>query len=247
MKWEEFKLSQVLVLMPIIHIAIASIFIFSYCAGFGAHFSAFESPSDIFRISVGDLIGLYITILLGPAVITIVRVTSPTPYAQDIVNAILEPEAKGKAQNVLNRTRLWLFIGLILLTIIGMYSIYFQIEQNKAIIFLGLFAPAVAWTAIGTWWLGNRLKLTNLTLETIGLVIYIGLSAIHSGLNSGQSERHLSYNAKSDRYPYCGKNQIVRRVSDYYLVILPNGQKALADEKCDLKIAIPPPQQFSLL
>gem|GEM_PF-1753684 len=75
--WRALGWGNILVALPFVHVAISTLFLVGYCAGFGAHLGRYVRPEDIFAISISEVVMIYLIIIVQVALFS--RIAGPTP------------------------------------------------------------------------------------------------------------------------------------------------------------------------
>lgn len=235
------RLGHTLVAIPVAQILGSAFFLWSYCLGFGANLVAHASATDLFSVSISDMVRVYAVSLIFPLSITLMRVTSATPYAADMVNALpIDQQASARATN--RKFRIFInVISIVVFLFFGGRVIYEYISGKQ-------FPYAQLWIAIQipsvvVWMKFCEVRnFSNWTFESGALIGGFLISIFCTGAIKGQSDRFLSYEQARATHTYCSKSVVLRQLSTKYLAIQPDGSRALISEDCKAIFGIPAPQ-----
>lgn len=235
------RLGHTLVAIPVAHILGSAFFLWSYCLGFGANLVAHASATDLFSVSISDMVRVYAVSLIFPLSITLMRVTSATPYAVDMVNA-LPIDKQISARSIHHKTRIFInFISIFIFVFFSGRTIYEYISDKQ-------FPYAELWFAIQIpsvvlWMKFCEVRgFSNWTFESGALIGGFLISIFFTGAIKGQSDRFISYEQAKVTHTYCSKSVVLRQLSNKYLAILPDGSRALISEDCKAIFGIPAPR-----
>ncbi|WHO37260.1 hypothetical protein PMI04_011825 [Sphingobium sp. AP49] len=235
------RLGHTLVAIPVAHILGSALFLWSYCLGFGANIVVYASASDLFSVSISDMVRVYVLSLLFPLVITLTRLTSATPYAVDMANALpLDQQAGAHATNRKMRKFLnWIAIAIFL--IFGGRALYEYLSDEQfpyPTIWVAFQVPVlIAWMV-----LCEKREFGNWTFESGALLGGFVLSLFCIGATKGQSDRFLPYADALTTHTTCSKSVVLRQISSKYLAILPDGSRVLISEDCKVVFRVPKPR-----
>jgi hypothetical protein len=235
------RLGHTLVAIPVAHILGSAFFLWSYCLGFGANLVVHASASDLFSVSVSDMVGVYGLSLVLPLSMTLMRVTSATPYAVDMANAL--PQHKQPRAHLLNRKlrRLinWFAIAIfVICSTRATYDFYYGHQFSYTMLWAALQIP----TTIGWMTFCERRNYSSYTFEAGTLLGGFAVSLFCIGATKGQIDRFTLYSEAAKTHTSCGKNVVLRQVSSKFLAILPNNTRALISEDCKVAFRVPPPR-----
>lgn len=239
------RLGHILVAIPVAHILGSAFFLWSYCLGFGANLVVYASASDLFSVSISDMVRVYALALLLPLVVTLFRVTSATPYAVDMANAL--PADQQPAAHAANKTvrTILNWVALAILLVFGGRTFYQCLVGEQfpyTTLWAALQIPAVMqWMMFcekrdyGTW-----------TFESGAISLGFIIAIFCLGATKGQSDRFLLYRSASATHTLCSQSVVLRQISGKFLAILPNGSRALISESCKVIFKVPPPRGLPL-
>lgn len=235
------RLGHILVAIPVAHILGSALFLWSYCLGFGANLVVFASASDLFSVSISDMVRVYALSLLLPLVLTLTRLTSATPYAVDMVNA-LPPDQQAGAHGATRRVRSFLNWGAVAIFLLfGGRAIYEYLSDRQ-------FPYLTVWVTLqipgSMLWMAfcEKRNFSNWTFESGILLGGFIISLICIGTTKGQNDRFLPYTDAVITHTSCSKLVVLRQISSKYLAILPDGSRALISEDCKVVFRVPRPR-----
>lgn len=239
------RLGHTLVAIPVAHVLGSAFFLWSYCLGFGANLVVHASASDLFSVSVSDMVRVYALSLVLPLAVTLMRVTSATPYAVDMANA-LPQEQQPRAHSLnkkMRRSLNWFAAGIFAVCFArSAYDLYIGNQFPYTILWIALQLPAtVAWMTFS-----ERRSYSGYTFEAGTLIGGFIISLFCIGATKGQSDRFVLYKDALGTHTSCARNIVLRQISGKYLAILPNNARALISEDCKVVFRVPPPRGRSL-
>lgn len=85
---EKLSLNNVIVLVPLGHVLVAAIYLWSWFSGFGANLSILADPKDVFGLSIRELVPIYVTALLLPVLSLSWRYSRAAPTADHVAAQI---------------------------------------------------------------------------------------------------------------------------------------------------------------
>lgn len=235
------RLGHSLVAIPVAHILGSAFFLWSYCLGFGANLVVYASASDLFSVSISDMVRVYAISLAIPVALTLIRMTSATPYAVDMANAL--PQDKQESAHTFNRyMRSFLnWVSLVIFAIFALrtgYMIYDGKQFPYMTLWIALQIPATtAWMSFC-----EQRGYSGYIFEAGSLIGGFMVALFCIGANKGQSDRFILYNSAIKTHTTCDKTIVLRQISNKYLAILPGNSRALIAEDCKVLFRVPPPR-----
>lgn len=230
MKFDGKHIGTVIVAIPVFHLLSASLYLWSYCTGFGGKLGGFTTSADLFTTSITNMVMVYASAILVPFLMNVNK------YFPGYQAPVLPSTVGGREVNF-RKVTTYIFIGL---------GLMFLVEQVILVVWLGreisyflylisanlLLAPILFKVA-------ERLNLSRLGSDVTYFLPLFFLSAFFLGLDAGSIDRQRSYAQSRFEYGRCGKALVIRQIADNYLVIRPSGRKALADKDCKIRIKFP--------
>lgn len=228
-----------LVALPVAHLIITSIYLFAYCVGFGSGLAIFASPGDVFATSISNLIPIYIAALIFPVATTIHRhKVWKHATAEDQIAALPSEEQREEATVQLVRKRslmkraVWVVAVVALLASSLAYLLGDTVEARLTT------APVMLVIAI---WLWERkpFGLYGWRMDLMILAISFLLSAVSTGIDHGQADRHYRFESQRFSHASCDGYVVLRRFSELYLAVGSEDRKLLIDKDCKPKLLVP--------
>jgi hypothetical protein len=223
------RLGHFLIALPIAHVLGSSLFLWSYCAGFGSRIIAFTSVSDLFAVSIRHMVPVYALSIVVSAVLGAIRWTY---WKYPFERAFTGQNSKdGTASNILRRTFTALGWGVnFLVVVIPVFVIAHSViydERTNYFAFLVIF------------FLSFKYHISRYAFEMSTFIVGFILSVIFVGLRDGQTDRYITYATASGDSALCGKAVVLRGLADNFLAILPNGKRVVIASDCVVKFEIP--------
>jgi hypothetical protein len=239
------RLGHTLVAIPVAHILGSAFFLWSYCLGFGANLVVHASASDLFSVSVSDMVRVYALSLVLPLSITLMRVTSATPYAVDMANALpQDQQPRAHSLNKKMRTLInWSAVAIFFICVVrAAYDLYYGDQFPYHVLWVALQLPAT----VALMTLCERRNYSGHTFEAGTLIGGFIISLFCIGATKGQSDRFIIYKNAVSTHTSFAENVVLRQISSKYLAILPDNTRALISEDCKVAFRVPTPRGRSL-
>jgi len=237
---DKINWQTLLVVIPLGHLAVVALYLWSWFIGFGAHVSVLADARDTFGLSISEIIPVYMTGLLVPTLLMGVRYSWKYPTAQARVDAISDPIEKEKQQSIDDRVRKIFIIGLVILIIqsaVSCFDLYMRGEPTSMALIFGLYLAGMG----ALLFLRDKAPpMSNFQWETTLLIGGLIFASISNGMSAGQLARHKSFDGARQHYLHCGPTLIVRRLGDNYVGIVKGDQKVVSDLECKTIMVIPP-------
>lgn len=243
-KWGRMSLEKInwgtmLLVIPLGHLIVVSVYLWSWFIGFGAHAIILADPRDTFSLSISELVPIYALGFLFPLAMTGLRYTWKHPTAQARLAAISDPVEMTMQAARDRRSKAIILIGG---SFIGLQSLAATLDHFMrgypttlvavgAIYFLGFAAVILVWK-VGSF--------SNLQRETLLLVAALFLSAVSNGVSAGQLARHRTFDEAKSSFLLCGENLVIRRLGDHLIGVTPTDRKVITDLECKVVMEIPP-------
>lgn len=226
-KWLQSKASLLLVL-PIAHLSICSVYLAVYFYLFGNNLSMFANAGDVFSVSFTDIapfyaMVLYAILLRGYDFENTEKVGSPPKYFLRAVMAI--------------EVSILIYIVAVIIS-----------EYNRS----GYIVIELVWVCVflvSVLILDLQFKDRTKGQRDIFLVVMLlGPAIFLSAAGHAQRDRFHDYQELIKNSPTCGSYAIVNRLGDQYLVVRNDNSRWLSDESCKLgaKVATPPVRTYPL-
>lgn len=230
MKFDSKHIGTVIVAIPVFHLLSASLYLWSYCTGFGGKLGGFTTSADLFTTSITNMVIVYASALLVPFFFNVHK------YFPGYQAPTLPSTIGGREVNFRKVTN-YVFIGLGLMFVIEELFIVFWLGREVRY-FLFLMAANLLLAPM-LFRLAELLNLSRLGGDVIYFLPMLFLSAFFLGLDAGSIDRQRGYAESRFEYGRCGKALVIRQIADNYLVIRPSGRKALVDKDCKIRIKFP--------
>lgn len=229
---------QLAVVAPLIHLIICFIYISGYSLGFGGGIGSIFSISDIFSISLTDLIFVYIIGFIFPIISLSDHLTISEEEEAEL-RASRDYLAVSKKLIISGDMMRYLILSSMAAFVVLLSTEFFlAFYLNELIPYVNiqvssLFALPFILRVSGPS-VSSRLKKRTLLVIAVGLVT----SALALGLAQGQKERRYPISSFSNRIT-CNDMIILRSVTQKYIAISANGNRVIIDEKCELLFKLP--------
>jgi lysylphosphatidylglycerol synthetase-like protein (DUF2156 family) len=232
---------HVLVALPIAHVLGASLFLWSYCVGFGSNIIAHVTVSDLLSVSIRDMVLAYLASLIVPAMISLHRITSPLPYAIDRAQSIQgEAERALAIKNVVTTKRIITFSAIIFL-LIGLALTSYQIWHGMRVSITALQLTLCPAIAVFVMTYAQRREWSPIMFEFSTVITIFTLTLFFTGLEKGQFDRVMKYSFAASNYTRCKDAALLRQISGDFIAALPGDRRAIVSPDCTVKFTIGPP------
>lgn len=238
MALKEVNWGTLLVVVPLGHLVVVSLYLWSWYVGFGAHASMLADARDVFSLSISEMVPIYILGLVLPGALTVHRYTWKHPTAQARLAAISDPEVRAVQSRSDDRMRKIVIIGAALIGLQSAFAtvdLFMRGQPTTGVVFgiIYFFGGALLWVV----WKWDQLS--NTQWETLLVVAALVFSATSNGISAGQLDRHRTFEASENRYLGCGETVVVRRLGEHLVGILPNNEKVVTDLECNVVMQVP--------
>ena len=240
MALDRINWQALLVVVPLGHLAIVALYLWSWFVGFGAHVSVLADARDTFGLSISEIIPIYITGLLFPVILVGVRYSWKYPTAQARIDAISDPVVRQRQQASDNTIRGIIVFGIVALFAqsgVLCFDLYMSGQPTSIMLMLFVYFGGFALLLV------LREKgppISTFQWETTLLIGGLILAAISNGMSAGQLARHKSFDAARSHYLHCGSALVVRRLGDNFIGIRKGDQKVVTNLECKVIMVIPP-------
>lgn len=228
----DFSPAQLVVVFPVFHLLMSTLFLWAYCVGFGLNLAIFTTASDIFTFAISSMVPIYLISFIWPLIYLAQRYSREHPFAIDEVKSIADPEQQSVAMSSLNKTRYRLKFGLWALTFAIILIESWNFYHGNRINFVLLSAIPNLHLVIFFSNLKEKWYLDNLTYEVAILFVSFAVTCVAFGLERGQSDRRKDYAIFQDDFLQCDKNLVIRKIGDSFLVVKPDNTKAMVSQEC---------------
>lgn len=234
---------QLVVIFPVFHLLMSTLFLWAYCAGFGLNIAIFTTASDIFTFAISSMVPIYLVSLIWPLVYLAIRYSARHPFAADALRGIEDPEQRSVAMSALEKTRQRIMWGVLAVNLaIAVTTAWDAYHGNRINFVLLSFIPNIH-LAIFFARLKDKWNLDNLTYEASVLFVSFAISCVAFGLDRGQSDRLKDYKIFQNSFFQCDRNLVIRKIGDSFLVIRPDNTKAMVNQDCkELFKEVPKPK-----
>jgi hypothetical protein len=232
------RIGHALVALPIAHVLGASLFLWSYCIGFGSNLVAHATVSDLLSVSIGDMVLAYLLSFGLPVLMVSLRLSSKHPYASDFVNDIEDDAERAIAAKHTKFMRLliiWIVIAAAAFTV-G-YNLYLAM-QGERVNYIALQLSLLPASTVFLLLWSERASLSSFQFEALSVFLVFAGSLFFGGLTKGDADRWRTYKASTSEYTMCGDAALIRSVSSNFLAVLPGDQKAIVSPDCKVKYRI---------
>ncbi|MFN3877534.1 MAG: hypothetical protein ACK4MH_04065 [Brevundimonas sp.] len=223
---KEFSWGTVLVAAPVAHFFLASVYLYSYCLGFGGNIASFVSAEDVFSTSIR---------FLAPIYLLIAAASVPT-FRQEIgdwLSGTKKPRHYGPSRPIkvplLFKITAWILAVAPVCSAFLSYSVGDPINVYEMLVGLG-----------GLTMLGASLRIRDdRAINAAFGFLFVTAIVFIIGVNTGQQGRHVEYTSYKDSNPSCKSYAVLRKMSDHYLTIGSDGRHHMIDDECAVRFDIP--------
>lgn len=224
--------------LPLSHLLMTSFYLWFWAVGFGANTIVLADPSDIFRVSVAELLPIYFSGFIVPGMLVLWRWTWKHPTAAHATDSIENPEVRASQAQRDNQMRFLIVASCVFIAALGTFGIWMNYQRGWAIFPVALYTlngPAIAIL----YRLNAKYQLDTVPWEVLLLVVNLIIAAMTTGIAKGQTARHAEYEHLVSRRVHCGDNLILRRNADLYLAVTPDDRRVFLDLDCQVKLTVP--------
>ncbi|WP_109356410.1 hypothetical protein [Sphingorhabdus sp. EL138] len=230
------KLKDLSILIPAIHIVMCFSYLLFYYMSFGYGIHIFSSPVDVFAISLGELLPIYIFLALG-SVIGIGQGKLFISFARDLTDDEIESIGESKLSRFLavSKGNPHMFIALVggsVFVLLALLSVIIFYARTGFLHFT--FANIVlifGWVVIDQFFV-RRSGLNKIQRELIFYGGFALIMTVSAGLHQGQMDRHLAYSQLESNNPKCEELIVLRSLSDRFLAVDKDNTRLIIDEEC---------------
>lgn len=220
--WRALGLGNILVALPLIHIAISTLFLFGYCVGFGSHLARFVRPEDIFSVSISEVVAIYMVTTGQLAAFGALNRWKPKSdrYAKPF-----GPPTRYHFPFWIRQSATILAIGTVTLTLVN-FSIGEPVSPTLVAMVVALQAVVYA----------DRTEAGQRDLF-VKLLAFSVLIPVLMGASSGQDDRH-NLRQNDGALLKCGAHQVYRPIGGLLLSRVGEAH-VLLNEECKPVLTIP--------
>ena len=233
----------ILVAIPLAHLTVSALYVSAWCIAFGCGISSFFNASDLFTFSIARIVPIYLSAMVAPAIVIASRYTMMThPTAFDAAIAIQDNDEREKAIASLHKFRKLFAVALVIPAIfVSLGQLYLMTFRYQIFDFLVFYMATLPPIILMTYKFLENTKTSRFVDEVIVLVCGLIYAAVIFGLSQGQSARYATFPKSLQFNISCNGLPIIVRLSDYLLVVQPDGSKLLVDKDCRARFAVPEP------
>lgn len=225
-------LSELVIILPVFHLAVSSLFLIGYYTAYGDRVATFSGPSDLFSLSLVDVGPSYIiTLALPIAYLAYMRTKHGGWTMSEAISLKDEPERKIAEADLPTIKKFWAAVlTIVVLAQIIVLAIYYV--RLGYIVYGLMYGPLLSLYMIANVWITNKIQTSGLAFQMSFLIGAVVISSGTNGLSKGQFDRMASYSEIASRSPTCGEFALLRPLSSFYLAVHRNGQRAVIDNDC---------------
>lgn len=228
----EKTISRAVILVPVAHIIVCTLYIAGYSLGFGGNIGGLYSPVDFFTVTLQHLIYIYVLSLAMPILFILFRHRSGRTYASDEIAAETDPEKKVALAQTASRVvsffdyALPMFLVLVLVSFsVSIYvDTYIQYYLTFNAIVLSLYPTFIR--------LAEWLNFRGLRVEVAWSLISFTAAVVGLGLDSGQIDRRLTYDALAKGAMRCQGHVILTPIGQRFLSVTRDNRRHVVDADC---------------
>lgn len=244
MDWEKLS-SQSALLAPLIHVLVCFLYLFGYSTGFGAEIGILFSFSDLFSLSITDVAFIYVSGVVLPIFFLALRsrprqaIMAKDVSREEYINSI-DVNSNNEKKVIRN---ILLFITIVAILTIPEFVVSIVFDEKFPYIQTSLIV--VFLINISFYKISNNLNI-GYSMSIFSLLLIACLSnAFFAGMNSGQGDRRYSYEVFYNKSFRCGEYVILRGASGRFIVVDPDGGRAVVDQDCNVVFTVPERPVFS--
>lgn len=229
-------LTQIVVLIPVAHIVVCSIFLTGYSLGFRDNITALVSVSDLFSISFGYVAQVYILGLFLPLSFITYNQTKPAKPVD--LSLITLDQANAEVVKYTRRLRYFEYGSLLAgACAIGYtaWQIYHDRQVSYSILLFGL-----ALVYMTQFWEGlEKRGLPNQTVTYVWCLLSFVISAFGTGWTSGEVDRRMKFaELRISRFG-CNDVVVVRSLGENFLGVRRDNRRIVVDKECKVLFQFP--------
>ena len=217
-------IGRVLVAAPILYLGVCYLYLYLVHFGFGGQSVVFASASDIFSISFGKVAPFYFWMFGAYIYGHLYQVNDPLKI-KGREEFEIHPTLIGPIASFTIRAFPWLCL-------LGFGLAYFF---RDAVILVFLIMRGIPFYARAARLVAEKNDLDLRATQTVATFFMFTGVLLTSGFSYGFSLRYTDFEQLAGDYPTCGDSLVLMPVGDRFIVAQPDGQRAVADEKCAIQ------------
>lgn len=231
--------AQLIVIAPIAHALVCFVFLYGYSTGFGANIGAFFAVTDIFAVSLNDLVVVYASGFLVPLLAISNQLK---PDYKSFVQTVYESGNQTSIRNIklIHKSLsvvIFLILALSFVFMIVFSALAIKYDYRLPFLYIGIFLPLVL--ALSWFSFSASLKTTFATDQFIAVVLTLFSTALVLGMATGQTERRASRDSFADYRVMCGNLVVLRAADERFIAVDPKNRRLMVNEDCQTKFVVP--------
>ncbi|EDL49581.1 hypothetical protein [Erythrobacter sp. SD-21] len=217
-------IGRLLVAAPILYIGVCYLYLYLVHFGFGGQSVVFASPSDIFSISFGKVAPFYFLMFGAYVYGHLYQVNDPLKI-KGREEFEQHPTLEGPIASFPIKAFPWLCL-------LGFVIAYFS---RDTVVFVFLLLAGIPFYAKAARSVAEKNDLDlRVTHAVATFMMFTGI-LLATGFSHGFSLRYDEFEDLVGHYPTCGESVVLMPVGDRFIVAQPDGQRAVADERCEVQ------------
>lgn len=217
-------IGRLLVAAPILYIGVCYIYLYLVHFGFGGQSVVFASASDIFSISFGKVAPFYFLMLGAYAYAHLYQVNDPFKI-KGREEFEPHPTLEGPIASFPIKAFPWLCLLLFVVA-------YFT---RGAVVLIFLLFAGTPLYAKAARLVAEKNDLDLRLSQAVAIFLMFTGILLATGFSHGFSLRYTEFEDLVGDYPICGDSVVLMPVGDRFIVAQPDGQRAIADDECEIK------------
>lgn len=218
-----------IIYIPSMHLLICLGYIFFYNYSFGYGLSHFSGLSDIFSVSLSEIVPTYLLLIASAAV------GAGTAFRATRRNTAARKPRTLKEADLLDKIVLAPILFMMLMWI-GLfwayayaYDIYFW-----SLLFNALYTLILLLFYYISFFPGRPPSITGTSILAVVLVLNVASNAVGAAF----IDRTTSYAQAKDKHSWCARYVIIRAMSDKFLAVAPDESRVIIDSDCKIRFIV---------
>lgn len=233
------RLGHVLVALPIAHVLGSTLFMWSYCTGFGGHIVAFASATDLISVSLSDMVPVYVVSLLVPFLTVGFRLSGKYPYVINAVDSISDPDEKTKAANFHRNVRKVVFGVCWVVSFLVFGKVIYDLYEGYRVNFMGIWVASFIPALFALMAFCESRQVSNVVYEASAVMLSFVSAIFFTAAAKGQDDRYRYFTESIEEYGRCGEFLIIRPISDNFIAVSKGDGKFIINNDCKPIFQIP--------
>lgn len=223
-------INNIIVILPVAHLLVASLYTWAWLAGFGANVAVLADPRDLFSVSISQLVTVYVVGLLFP--------TAQMVLMWKYWDSGRAPQ-NGEESPASRKFKRLLAFALVVLFTLSLCAC-FDLRYRGWAQGLAMMLTAQIGGVLVTKFVADHVEFGRATYQLASILIGLLAAAMGFGLSDGNLSRYQTYEGQKDRLARCGEVLVQRRFGENYVGVKPQDRHVVTDLECKVTMTIPP-------